>query len=156
MTRCAAHVEPLVNIVYILKPVCIYQPVNMVSIIRSERVRGEYRFLCVVGSEEKWLSIYISCKRLKHEAKRPMFPYPSPVEYKRRALELNSELVVEQAKNAALGSHVDQLKNELAVAKRQAALVKNRLDIALEHIEHQKLFISDYCSVAFSSIYSEQ
>jgi len=98
----------------------------------------------------------ITPKRLKHEARRPMFPYPSPVEYKRRVLELNSELVVEQAKNAALGSHVDQLKNELAVAKRQAALAKNRLDIALEHIEHQKLFISDYCSVAFSSIYSEQ
>ena len=56
MTHCAAHVEPLVNIVYILKPVCIYQPVIMVSIIRSVRVRGEYRFLCVVGSEEKWLT----------------------------------------------------------------------------------------------------
>jgi len=56
MTRCEAHVEPLVNNVYILKPVCVYQPVNMVSIIRSARVRGEYRFLCVVGSEEKWLS----------------------------------------------------------------------------------------------------
>jgi len=49
-------VEPLVNIVYILKLVCIYQPVNIVSIIRSARVKGKYRFLCVVGSEEKWLS----------------------------------------------------------------------------------------------------